>query len=133
MRILLVDDAQDTRTLYSLIFTLEGFETQTAKDGQEALMCLQRSRDPFNVIVLDIEMPRMDGWQALKAIRLLPQGQCVPIIMFTAFGSVETRRRALDEGANRLVHKPMLPDEMIQMLREVQAPFGDKIRNCTPR
>lgn len=119
MRILFADDAVDTRELFSLVFQMEGIQTHMASDGAEALATVQGSAEPFDAIVLDIEMPHMNGWQALKAIRQLPQGQHVPIVMFTGYGH-ETKARALEEGANCLVHKPLLPQEMIRVLHQVQ-------------
>lgn len=119
MRILFADDAKDTRDLFTLVFAIEGFHTQTACNGAEALVAVLKSKEPFDVIVLDIEMPEMDGWQALKAIRSLPKAQHMPIIMFTGYGN-EVRARALQEGAQRIVHKPMLPKEMVRVLHEVK-------------
>ncbi len=119
VRILFADDTTETLDLFSLVFALEGFHTRTASNGVEALAAVIESAEPFDVIVLDIEMPHMDGWQALKAIRMLPQGKQVPIVMFTGYGG-EMRARAIQEGANRLVHKPLLPQELVQVLREVQ-------------
>jgi CheY-like chemotaxis protein len=98
---------------------MQGIQTQTARDGAEALAAVDASVEPFDVIVLDIEMPHMNGWQALKAIRQLPQGRLVPIVMFTGYGH-ETKARALEEGANCLVHKPLLPQEMVRVLHKVQ-------------
>lgn len=73
MRVLMVDDMRDARELFAFAFAQEGFYTCTASNGIEALDAVRESVEPFDAIVLDIEMPQMDGWQALKAIRQLPQ------------------------------------------------------------
>ena len=99
MRVLVADDMQDARDLFAFAFALEGFDTCTARNGAEAVDAVRESLKPFDVIVLDIEMPQMDGWQALKAIRQLPQCQQIPIVMFTAYDRY-VGDRAVQEGAN---------------------------------
>ena len=113
MRILFADDVKDTRDIFALIFANEGFETHTADNGSEAVALVEQSSEPFDVIVLDVEMPIMDGWEALEAIRSLPQGREVPVILFTAYGSPEMRMLALEAGAKELVRKPILGHDMI--------------------
>ena len=119
MRILFVDDVRDNCELFSLVFRLEGFDTYTAANGLEALEAVQQAREPFDVVVLDIEMPLMDGWQALQAIRSLPQGQRLPVILFTGYNGSVLSARAAAAGANHLLHKPILPTEMVKSVRHV--------------
>jgi len=125
MHILLVDDAKDTRDLYRLVFDLAGFCTSVAEDGTQAVQAVKEATKPFDVIVLDVEMPLMNGWQALSLIRQMPQGQQVPVVMWTAYGDSsgnadsELAIRAAQAGANRLIHKPMLPSKLVRVLREV--------------
>ena len=114
MRILFVDDVRDTRELFRMALKLHGVEARLAGDGNEAVSAVQEER--FDAIIMDVEMPRMNGWDAVRAIRLLGNGQSVPIIMFTAYGNGENYQRALDSGANDLWHKPILPSEMISRL-----------------
>ena len=119
MRILFADDVKDTRDIFALIFANEGFETVTADNGSEAVFLVEQASQPFDVIVLDVEMPIMDGWEALEAIRALPQSREVPVILFTAYGSPEMRQIALSAGANELVHKPILGHDMIHHIYTV--------------
>ena len=114
MRILFVDDAPDTRSLFSIVFDMEGHSTRLAADGVEAVEAVKE--EPFDAIVMDVEMPRMNGWEAVRVIRTLSNGQDIPIIMFTAYGNGENHRRALENGANDLWFKPILPTEMINRL-----------------
>ena len=119
MRILFVDDVRDNCELFSLVFRLQGFDTCTAANGLEALQAVQQAREPFDVVVLDIEMPVMDGWQALQAMRRMPQGQQLPIIMFTGYGGSALSLRAAAAGANLLLRKPILPTEMVEAVLHV--------------
>ncbi len=70
----------------------------------------------FDAIVLDIEMPVLDGLKALEQIRQLPQGKDIPIIMFTAFSAFQYDQKAKDAGANLLVNKPIAPDELLRFM-----------------
>lgn len=111
MRILFVDDTRDTRDLFQMALKGNGIETHLAGDGMEAVAAVREEQ--FDAIILDVEMPRLDGWGALREIRALGNGQSVPIFMFTAYGNGENRQRALADGANDLWHKPILPSELI--------------------
>jgi DNA-binding response OmpR family regulator len=114
VRILFVDDMRDTRELFRMVLTLHGMETRLAEDGREAVSAVEEER--FDAIIMDVEMPRMNGWDAVRTIRTLANGRRTPIIMFTAYGNDENHQRALDIGANDLWFKPLLPTEMISRL-----------------
>ncbi len=88
MRILFVDDMRDTRELFRMALQLQGVETRLAEDGQEAVFAVRE--ESFDAIIMDVEMPRMNGWDATRAIRLLENGRDIPIIMFTAYGNGKT-------------------------------------------
>ena len=70
MRILFVDDAPDTRCLFDMAFKIEGHSTRLAADGAEAVQAVEE--ELFDAIVMDIEMPRMNGWVATDHIRHIP-------------------------------------------------------------
>lgn len=121
MHILFVDDTKDTREMYAYFFGLKGFQTETAENGLEAVAAVRCSEEPFDAVVLDIEMPVMNGWEALKAIRQLPHCQQLPIIMFSAYAEADLKAKAIEAGANGLLHKPVLPHDMIQAVAELCA------------
>jgi DNA-binding response OmpR family regulator len=116
MKILFVDDTRDTRELFRMAFKIKGVETYCAGDGLEAVEAVKQH--VFDAIIMDVEMPRMNGWEAVREIRLLSNGQSVPIIMFTAYGNGENRKKALELGANDLWHKPLLPTEILVRLEQ---------------
>jgi PAS domain S-box-containing protein len=113
MQVLVVDDVKDTRQLLDMAFGLAGHRTATASSGTEALELIAKQR--FDAVVLDIEMPHMDGWEVLEAIRLLPFGAQVPVILFTAHQDPDMEARAREAGAYALLNKPLLPKYVIAM------------------
>lgn len=104
--ILVVEDSITTRLLIKNILTSAGYEVKTAVDGMEALETLQKQT--FDLIVTDIEMPRMDGFSLLEKVRSLPQMKEIPIIICTALGSSSDRKRGIDLGANAYLDKSSL-------------------------
>lgn len=119
MKILFVDDTRDTRELFRMAFKIKGVDTDCAGDGLEAVEAVKGST--YDAIIMDVEMPRMNGWEAVRAIRLLTNGATVPIIMFTAYGNGENKKKALDIGANDLWFKPLLPTEILDRLEQYVA------------
>jgi two-component system response regulator MprA len=111
MRILFVDDMPDTRDVFRLAFGIQGHETQVAGNGFDAVDAVRSGT--FDVIIMDVEMPGMNGWETVRQIRALDNGQAVPILMFTAYSGREDRDRAKAAGANDVLQKPMLPQELI--------------------
>jgi CheY-like chemotaxis protein len=118
MRILFADDTQDTREMFHLGLEMAGHSLCTVSNGVDAVAAARAER--FDVIVLDVQMPQLDGWNAAHAIRGLENGRDVPIIMFTAYRSPEDHRKAEDAGANFVLHKPVLPQELIFALDKVK-------------
>jgi DNA-binding response OmpR family regulator len=119
MKILFVDDTRDTRELFRMAFKIKGVDTDCAGDGLEAVEAVKGST--YDAIIMDVEMPRMNGWEAVREIRLLANGATVPIIMFTAYGNGENKKKALDIGANDLWFKPLLPTEILDRLEQYVA------------
>ena len=117
MKILFVDDASDTRFLFFVAFKIEGHSTRLAADGIEAVEAVEE--EPFDAIIMDIEMPRMNGWDATYRIRQTPNGRTVPIVMFTGYNDAGDRRRALEAGANDLLHKPLLPQDLLSRISQL--------------
>ena len=117
MRILFVDDLPDTRQVFRLAFGLYGHSTQLAGNGREAVEAVQD--EAFDAIVMDVEMPEMNGWDAVRTIRTLPNGQTTPIVMFTAYGNGGNRQQAREVGADSLLHKPTTPQELLDEIERL--------------
>jgi len=101
--ILVVEDTITTRLLIKNILTSAGYEVKTAVDGVEALEILQNQA--FDLVVTDIEMPRMDGFTLLEKIKTMPQLKEMPIVICTALGSSKDRQRGIELGANAYLDK----------------------------
>ncbi len=112
-RILLVDDEFSVRDSLSVWFQKDGYEVEAAGGGKEALEAFESGR--FDVAVVDIKMPGMDGIELQEhLVRLDPE---LPVIMITAFASVDTAVRTLKLGAFDYVTKPVDPDELSHLVR----------------
>jgi CheY-like chemotaxis protein len=117
MRILFVDDLPDTREVFKLAFGIQGHHTNLASNGREAVEAI--SEQPFDAIIIDVEMPEMNGFDAVKQIRQLEHGRNVPIIMFTAYGDNEAQDKASNAGADLLLHKPILPQQLLLRIEQL--------------
>lgn len=103
-RVLVVDDSVTTRQLLAALLESAGYRVETAPDGEAAWAALQ-SREAPDLIVSDIEMPRVDGFQLLSRVRSSPHLTRMPVIIVTALASDADRRRALELGADAYVVK----------------------------
>lgn len=117
MRILFVDDLPDTRDVFRLAFGIQGHTTRLAANGREAVDAVREER--FDAVIIDVEMPEMNGFDAVKSIRQLDNGNQVPIIMFTAYGDNEAQHKASEAGADLLLHKPILPQELLMRITQL--------------
>ncbi len=116
-RVLVADDDPDILTVVKINFELDGFEVETAIDGEDALQ--KASENLPNVIVLDIMMPRMDGLTALHRLRSQASTANIPIILLTARGLPEDRVRGLELGADDYITKPFDITELAARVRAV--------------
>ncbi|GGF69046.1 DNA-binding response regulator [Paenibacillus albidus] len=105
---LIVDDEWNMRNLLRIYLRKEGFETSEAATGQEALAWVNKQF--FDVILLDVMMPDMDGWQVCKAIR---ETALVPILMLTARSETKDKVKGLGIGADDYLTKPFEPQELL--------------------
>jgi diguanylate cyclase (GGDEF)-like protein len=116
-RVLVADDDPDILTVVKINLELDGFEVDTAVDGEDAIQ--KATSTPPNVIVLDIMMPRMDGLTALHRLRSQVATANIPIILLTARGLPEDRVRGLELGADDYITKPFDITELAARVRAV--------------
>lgn len=117
MRILLVDDEKPVRQFLGQLLEHFGYEVATAADGQEALEKLEEER-PFDLVITDLRMPRLDGLELLKAIRKRPNPP--PVVLLTAFADMDTAVEAFQLGAADFINKPTRPAELQQRLERIE-------------
>ena len=112
--ILIVEDDAATRDALSIILEDEGFRVTTAANGREAIDLLQGSYRP-NVILLDLMMPVMDGWQFRAAQKQLPSVESIPVVVLSADGSI--RQKASAMGAATYLQKPVEIADLLEALQ----------------
>jgi diguanylate cyclase (GGDEF)-like protein len=115
-RVLVVDDDDDIVRVVRINLELEGFEVDTARDGQEALD--RAAANPPDIVLLDIMMPRMDGLTALRKMRSQPALASTSIVLLTARGLTEDRVNGLELGADDYVTKPF---DVVELIARVKA------------
>jgi DNA-binding NtrC family response regulator len=113
--VLVVDDEKNIRLTFSETMTQMGFDTRTASNGEEALTKMQGSE--FDLVLLDLRMPGMDGIEVLHRIR--ERYPKVRVIMITAHGTVESAVEAMKLGAVDFIQKPCTPDEIRKLVGKV--------------
>ena len=114
-RVLLVDDDDDLRAMLRLNLTHAGFEVHEAPDGARAITSLQ-SND-FDVVVIDLVMPNVNGNAALDIFRFLPSGKQVKTIVITGVADPAMKQRALESGAVEVLEKPFNPSLLVETIR----------------
>ena len=115
IRVLLVDDCEDNRYLMELVLRKAGFAVETARDGREAVDLALAGG--FDVVLMDIQMPVMDGYEALG--ELLRRGYDKPVLALTAHAMIEERARTRNAGFAAHLNKPIEPEVMFNTLRGI--------------
>jgi len=115
-KVLIVDD--DVRNIFALTSALEShnMEVVHAENGQEGIDLLKEMSD-IEVVLMDIMMPGMDGYEAIQAIRQMPQFERLPIIALTAKAMKADRDRCIEAGASDYISKPLDTDQLLSLLR----------------
>ncbi|GIW50760.1 MAG: hybrid sensor histidine kinase/response regulator [Gemmatimonadales bacterium] len=110
LRILLAEDNRVNQEVAAAMLRKRGHEVDIVENGREAVEAVRKGR--YDVVLMDIQMPEMDGVAATREIRSLPQGASLPIIALTAHALPEERQRCLDAGMNAYVTKPFKPYDL---------------------
>jgi signal transduction histidine kinase/CheY-like chemotaxis protein/HAMP domain-containing protein len=116
-KILMVDD--DIRNIYALSSVLEskGLDITSAQNGKEALAVLKNTENEFDIVLMDIMMPVMDGYETMKEIRRDDKINNIPIIALTAKAQSEDKQLCIDAGANDYMAKPIDHEQLILLLK----------------
>jgi CheY-like chemotaxis protein len=122
--VLLVEDNEDNRTIYSTVLRYLGYQVIEAVDGLEAV-ALARSERPA-LILMDISIPGMDGWEATRVLREDPSTHDIPIVALTAHALADDRKRAMEVGFNSYLAKPIEPNAVVAEVRRFIGPAGEK-------
>ncbi|MCZ7583498.1 MAG: response regulator [Deltaproteobacteria bacterium] len=116
--ILIIDDNDENLDILSAKLTREGYRTLTAGDGETGLEIARKEKPAL--IILDIMLPRVDGWQVLERLRRNPATAAIPVMLMTAYTSIQfegERRRAVEAGASEFLKKPVDLRELADVVR----------------
>jgi DNA-binding response OmpR family regulator len=115
-RVLIVEDFADSREMYIEFLATQGFEVAGAEDGLAALQSLEDA--PFDIVVLDIALPKLDGLSVLRRLRCDPRFATLPVLTLSASLGVDYQPTALAAGATAALEKPCLPEELLAAVRK---------------
>jgi CheY-like chemotaxis protein len=114
-RILVVADSADNREMYAAYLTFQGLEVVEAANGTEALE--HAFARPPDLVVMDLSLPGVDGWQATRLLKADPRTKDIPVIAVTGHALAGAPERAAEAGCDGFLTKPCLPEDL---LREIQ-------------
>ncbi|HEV2880744.1 MAG TPA: response regulator [Pyrinomonadaceae bacterium] len=118
-RALVIDDAPDVTEMLAILLQYAGYEVVMVYSGAQALDAARAEQ--FDVLVSDIGMPGMNGYELAEAVRALPGYQATPMIAVTGFTMYEDRDRALQSGFNAFVTKPINPRDLISLVERLRS------------
>lgn len=120
--VLIVDDSEFVRNYHSALLSDARFNVVTAADGMEALEKLFTC--PCDLILTDVNMQRMDGYEFIRRVRGEKQYEDLPIVIISTVNESKERRKGFEAGANLYLWKPCTPEVMIESLRMVMGDSG---------
>ncbi len=113
-RILVVEDNPDNMYVMDRILTHYGYTVQEAASGDEALRLLETAN--YDLVLMDMQMPRLDGYAAVRMLRAMPKMQDVPVIAVTANSMPGDRERTLEAGCTDYLAKPIDTRELVRLV-----------------
>lgn len=127
-RVLLVDDYPDARDMYRVYLTFSGFEVIEAANGMEAIQLA--SDKPPDIILMDLSLPVMDGWEATRRLKSDPRTAGIPVVALTGHALAGISEGARAAGCDAFVTKPCLPDDLVREIRRVldESPKASRAR-----
>ncbi|MBO0737480.1 MAG: response regulator [Alphaproteobacteria bacterium] len=121
-RILVIEDNEDNRQIIRDLLNSLGYELIEAVDGEQGVAMAQSHRP--DLILMDIQLPEMDGYEATRRIRAVPELKAVPVIAVTSYALSGDEAKARDAGCDGYVAKPFSPRELLAKIREFLADAG---------
>lgn len=115
-KILIAEDDQDIRELVVLTLQFNGYDVVSAVDGAQAVEKAQE--DTFDLILMDVRMPRMTGYEACRQLRDMEATRDIPIIFLSAKGQESEIQAGMDAGATQYILKPFAPDVLARKISE---------------
>jgi signal transduction histidine kinase/CheY-like chemotaxis protein len=125
-RVLLVEDNLVNQKVVIAVLRKKGYHIDIAGDGKQALTLLDAATSPYNVVLMDVQMPVMDGMEATRTLRRDRRWEKLPVIAMTAHAMNGDKERCLEAGMNAYIAKPVQPAHLISMIEKYLAPAMPK-------
>ncbi len=122
-RILVAEDDLDIRELISLTLQFSGFDVEAVEDGAAAVKAAQTNQGQFDLILMDVRMPHMTGYEACRRLKEMELTKHIPIVFLSAKGQEAEVQTGLDAGAEMYILKPFEHDVLIRTVNQV---LGEK-------
>jgi CheY-like chemotaxis protein len=120
--VLLVDDFEDNRAMYAEFLRYSGFDVVEASNGAEAI---EKATSMLpDIIVMDLSLPVLDGWEATRRLRQVPSTHDIPILALTGHALDEHSQGARDAGCNGFLAKPCLPEVLLEAVKGMLPPYS---------
>lgn len=124
-KILVAEDERDIRELIAFTLRFAGFDVALAKNGAEAIELVE-AESP-DLIILDVRMPKMTGYEACRHIKQNPSIRDIPVVFLSAKGQDAEIQQGLESGAEEYILKPFVPDELVDQVRDVLRRVGHAV------
>jgi len=121
-KILISEDEPDIRELVAFTLRFAGYEVVTGSNGEEAVMLAKREQP--DLILLDVRMPRLTGYEACKQIKEDPALKDTPVVFLSAKGQENEIATGMEAGAEEYLLKPFAPDQLTERVRAILAKYG---------
>jgi CheY-like chemotaxis protein len=128
--VLLVDDYPDNRDIYVQFLTYSGLRVEEAENGHQALDKAFTLRP--DVIVMDLSLPGLDGWEATRRLKQDPRTRDIPVIALTGHALAGHSKGALDAGCDAFIIKPCLPERLLDEIRAILAAARPRSGEAAP-
>ena len=117
MMVLAVDDSQSIRQMVAATLVSGGYQVELAEDGLAGLKLAEKKA--YDVVISDVNMPNMGGYQFVRELRKLPEHQFTPVLMLTTEFEQRHKQQGRDAGANGWIIKPIDPDQLLRAVTRV--------------
>lgn len=121
-KILIAEDERDIRDLVAFTLRFAGHEVFAATNGEEAVEMAPRVNP--DLVLMDVRMPRMTGYEACRALKADPELRDIPVIFLSAKGQESEIQQGLDAGAEEYLLKPFAPDQLTNRVKAILVKFG---------
>ena len=126
-KVLVVDDDKKSRYLVSFLLEKESFEVIMATNGLEGIEAARKQQ--VDLIIMDVKMPKMDGYETTKRIRRLEKYKSIPIIALTSYAMTEDKERALKAGCTGYIPKPITSETFISEIKKFLEVKDEKVNS----